>query len=204
MYSRVVFRRLQMGEYFRRHAEFLRQTFFQQRRQSMGLADGHQVRKQQMDLDDLSVSRCAVAHTVILQTQFTADDIQLATDFPSNTRVRMVEQSYSRAPYQVPASPQNVDRHRNRQQGIERLPLRQHHQDKASHHAETGPTVGEHVLAVRLQDERLAAPPCAYQVPTQSGVKHTRQQHQECARSQVLQLQAGHPFLDGGVQDEDG
>jgi hypothetical protein len=46
-----------VGEYFRRHAKFLRQSFFQQRRQSMRLANRHRLREQRVHLDDLSISR---------------------------------------------------------------------------------------------------------------------------------------------------
>src|ERR1019366_2655924 len=45
----------------------------------------------------------------------------------------MVKQAYSRAPHQVPACPENVDRHRNRQEWIERLPVGQHHQPEPDH-----------------------------------------------------------------------
>jgi len=80
MHGRVVFLRFQMGEDFGRHAEFRRQAFFQQRRQPMCLADGHGVREQQVHFDELPIPRCAVANTVILQSQFAANGIQLVTD----------------------------------------------------------------------------------------------------------------------------
>src|SRR5271169_6175486 len=98
MYGGVVFHRFQMREDFCRHAELLGQALFQQSCQSMRIADGHCVREEQVYLDDLPIPRSTVANTVILQTQLATNGIQLATYLFSNARVRVVEQSYRRAP----------------------------------------------------------------------------------------------------------
>jgi len=61
----MVLRRLQVSEYFRRYAKFLRQSFFQLRRQSMRLANRHRLREQQVHLDDLSISSGTVYEEVM-------------------------------------------------------------------------------------------------------------------------------------------
>jgi hypothetical protein len=69
---------------------------------------------------------------------------------------RCIHQALGRAPDQLPALAQDVQRHHDRHRRVHPVPAREHDQGQAQDHAGRGPHVGDQVARVALQRHRAA------------------------------------------------
>ena len=66
MNTSMIVKRVQVRDDFRRHGQLRRQTFLQNRRQTVGLSDRSEVGKQQMNFDDLAIIGSSEAHPMLM------------------------------------------------------------------------------------------------------------------------------------------
>jgi hypothetical protein len=64
--TRMIVQRLQVSDDFRRHGQLRWQAFLKSRRQTVGLSDRGEVRKQKMNFDDLAVPGSSEAHAMVM------------------------------------------------------------------------------------------------------------------------------------------
>ena len=72
----------------------------------------------------------------------------------------------------------------------------QQHQHQPSHHAEAGPTVGQDVLAVGLQNDGIGPPAGSQQIVAQARVDDSGRQDHEDPGTEIVQLQPCDPLPD--------
>jgi hypothetical protein len=100
---RMIVEGLQMRDDFSGSSDFIRQPFFQDCSQSVCLTNRRQVRKQEMDFDDLPISCRAETYAVITDSEFVAECIEFLADPLSRNGIAIVEKSHRGVPYQLPA-----------------------------------------------------------------------------------------------------
>ena len=127
-------------------------------RQLVRLSDGPGVRHEQ-------VERHKAAGTGLARAQGVKGDAVAAGIFVEQLGDRAlvvgrdgrIQQPRHRAPHQAHAGPDDVRRHRERDERVEHQPPGGEYQRHARDHADRGPHVGHEMLAVRLQRNAVVA-----------------------------------------------
>src|ERR1035438_8555053 len=154
-----------------------------------------------MNLDDLSIARCAETYAVVLQPQFLAYGIEPIANLVTDLWIGVIKQTLHRGPHQSTARPQDVCCDGIGSQRIEWLPSSRHYQCQARDDAKAGPTVRQDMLPVCLKNQRVIPSTHPQQVPPEESVHDPGCQDQSHPVSQVIQGQPVPPLLGRGYDD---
>jgi len=102
---------------------------------------------------------------------------------------------------QLPASEYYIHRHRDRDQGIEDRQAGQFDQADANKHPGGGPDIGEQMVSIRPQGDRIEAPRRLEQHPGHQGIDGGGSQGDSQTDAQLLQGLGILKAPDGGVDD---
>src|ERR1039458_3740805 len=192
-----------MGDDFGRHSQIGGQALFENGGEGMGIADRCEAREQKVNLDDLAIAGGSEADTVVLNIEFIAEGVEALANLAACFRIGVVEQADRGLPDEAAARPENVHGNNDGYDGIEWLPVCEQDQAPSRDNAETGPTVGQDVLAVGFKNEGIGAAAGADEVVAKSRVNDSSDQDEHEARTEALELEPCHPFVNGLEENGD-